>query len=98
MQGPLQHGCWLGISFFTIEVSILCMAAKWEPDVLFCMPNRTNCILLVSVMPCATLRVETYHAERGRAAGHRALTYSWTRALVCLSVWAANDCLANVCM
>jgi hypothetical protein len=27
-----------------------CMAARWGPNVLLCMPNRTNCILLFSVM------------------------------------------------
>jgi hypothetical protein len=26
------------------------MAAKWGPNVLFCMTNRTKCVLLVSVM------------------------------------------------
>jgi hypothetical protein len=28
-----------------------CTAAKLGPNVLFCMPNRTNCILPVSVTP-----------------------------------------------
>jgi hypothetical protein len=29
---------------------ILSMAAKWGPNVVFCMSNRTRCILSVSVM------------------------------------------------
>jgi hypothetical protein len=32
------------------EMRILCMAAKHGPNALFCMPNTTKCILLVSVM------------------------------------------------
>jgi hypothetical protein len=32
------------------EVRILSMAAKQGPHVLFCTPNRTKCILLVSVI------------------------------------------------
>jgi succinyl-CoA synthetase alpha subunit len=32
------------------QVRIACMAAKQGPNVLFCIPNRTKCILLVSVM------------------------------------------------
>jgi hypothetical protein len=32
------------------ETRIVLMAAKQEPNVLLCMQNRTNCILLVSVM------------------------------------------------
>jgi hypothetical protein len=33
---------------------ILFMAAKWGPDVLTCVPNRTECILLVSVTPACS--------------------------------------------
>jgi hypothetical protein len=29
---------------------ILCMAAKWRPNAPFCMPNRTTCILFISVI------------------------------------------------
>jgi hypothetical protein len=35
---------------FTSEMRILSMAVKQEPDFLFCMPNRTMRILLVSIM------------------------------------------------
>jgi hypothetical protein len=38
------------LSLSIIESGTLLMAAKQGPNVLFCMPNRTNCILLVSVM------------------------------------------------
>jgi hypothetical protein len=31
-------------------IRIPCMAAKCGPRVLFCMPNRTKCILFASVM------------------------------------------------
>jgi hypothetical protein len=31
------------------EIKILCMAANQRPKFLICMPNRTNCILLVLV-------------------------------------------------
>jgi hypothetical protein len=34
----------------TSEMRLLWLAAKQEPSVLFCMPDRTDCILLVSVM------------------------------------------------
>jgi hypothetical protein len=37
-------------SAFTSERKTLSMAAKHGSDVLFCMPNRTKCILLVSVL------------------------------------------------
>jgi hypothetical protein len=34
----------------------LYVAAEWGPGVLFCISNRTNCVLLVSVMAgCWTL-------------------------------------------
>jgi hypothetical protein len=32
------------------DTSVLCMAAKQGPNVLFCMPSRTKCIKLVSLM------------------------------------------------
>jgi hypothetical protein len=37
-------------------VGILLLAAKKGPNILFCMPNRTKCILLVSVMVLAARR------------------------------------------
>jgi hypothetical protein len=30
-------------------IRILCLAAKWGPNALFCVPNRTKCILVISV-------------------------------------------------
>jgi hypothetical protein len=32
------------------EMRILLMAARKGPNVLFCLPEMTNCILLVSVL------------------------------------------------
>jgi hypothetical protein len=38
------------VGAFIIEIRILSMAAKQGPCVLVCMPNRTKCILLVSLV------------------------------------------------
>jgi hypothetical protein len=35
---------------FMNEMRILSLAAEQGPNVLFCIPNRTKCILLSSVM------------------------------------------------
>jgi hypothetical protein len=36
---------------------ILLLFIKWGPNDLFCMPNRTNCVLLASVMSAALCRL-----------------------------------------
>jgi hypothetical protein len=50
-----MHGCQIGtkMSHCSCPITgtrILCMAGNEGPDVLLCMPNRTNCNPLVSVM------------------------------------------------
>jgi hypothetical protein len=55
----------------TSEMRILLMAATQGPDFLFCMPDRTKCILLISVVddrgwrlhrscPTAIIRIDVY--------------------------------------
>jgi hypothetical protein len=38
------------IGIYITGMRIPFMAAKWGPNALFCMSNRTKCILLVSLM------------------------------------------------
>jgi hypothetical protein len=40
----------IGVPITITKMRILYMVANQGPNTLFCMPNRTNCILKVSVM------------------------------------------------
>jgi hypothetical protein len=60
------------------------MAAKYGPDVLFCMPNRTKCILMVSLT-----HIQTPEAA---APNRRWTDQSDSRLAGCLqTLWSAGD-------
>jgi hypothetical protein len=53
VQGPRWNEDPVHGSRATVGIAVmrfLCMAAERDPNVLFCMPNRTKCILFISVM------------------------------------------------
>jgi hypothetical protein len=49
-----------------IETRILCMAAKQGPNVLFCMPNRTKCVLFSGPSRTAAKRPQPQRVDGGR--------------------------------
>jgi hypothetical protein len=60
LLGPPTCGCWMFFRHVHHERTMLpssiremwtiSMAVNWGLDVLFCIPSRTKCIVLVSVM------------------------------------------------
>jgi hypothetical protein len=52
------------------EMRILLLAAEQGPNVLFCMPNRTKCILLVSVMYANRPSASTHTIENSAVEPH----------------------------